>query len=232
MLILHFPDERERIEKNQRRFFRKNDFKNSETKRYSFNVNGRNVIILEITEKDLKREDVRTLLRIYRGRVLVSSDYCDNDLLGEFVFSPKEYYQRALLSSLCRQIKTVNKDWKNICVKIKCFLPFREFYELVKLSKTVTVITENNAYTDKFLNECYYEYGAVVSFKNEIIAPKSDVYLNLDEIDEKGKLMINMNGRECILYSDADYFDGCPEYQKLYQFNIEHNVICSAFSDK
>lgn len=233
MLVLDFVDEREDIKRLKKRFYRKKEFKRADDlKRYSVNVNGKTVIVLELTEKDLQSVDVLTLLKIYRGRVLVTSKYVNNECLREYIFSSKEYYQRALLSSLINQIKTVNKDWMNICIKIEDFLPFKELYKLVKITKKVTIITADSVLTDKFIKECYYEYGSIVSLKNEKTSQTSDVFLNLDEIDNNGRLMINVRGREYLLYSDTSYFESCLEYQKLSKYNIEHNIICSAFSNK
>ena len=90
----------------------------------------------------------------------------------------------------------------------------------------------NTTLTEKFANECYYKYGAVINFKNDETLYVYDVYLNLDEIDDLGKLMINVKGKECLLYPDSTYFSTCEEYQKLQPFNIEHNIVCSVFSDK
>ena len=232
MLILHFVDERERVDKPKRRFFRKNDFKNSEIKRYSINVNGRNVIILEITEKDLKREDVITLLNIYKGRVLASEKLKENEGLKEYLYNPEEYYQRALLSSLINQIKTVNKEWQRIEIKTRSFTPFKELYELVRITKAATFITEANGYTEAFQNNCYYEYGAVVSIKEQNISMQNVVYVDLNKVDNKVRLMINAKGKDFLLYPDARYFEKSSEYQKLAPYNIEYSLICSAFSDK
>lgn len=230
MLILKFNEERERFKKSEKRFYKK--VKNNEYKRYSLNINGKAAIVLELTEKDLQCEDVLTLLKIYKGRVLVSSAYADEEILKEYLFNPRDYYQRALLSSLVNQMKTVNKDWKNVSVKIDDFTPFKEFYELVRISKTVTIITNSNVFTYKFLKECYYEYGAIVTVKKDVSTEMSDVFLDLNEIDNNGKLMINVKGKEFLLYPDTRYFDNYVEYQKLLPFQIEHNIICSAFSDK
>lgn len=233
MLILDFVEERVVEDRPQRKIFRKRDKENNkELKRYSVNVNGRNVTILEITKKDLKKDDVLTLLKIYKGRVLVPDKFSEKENLKEYLFSPKEYYRRALLSSLINQIKTVNKEWKSVTIKTEVFKPFKELYELVRISKSVIIQTEANSYTGKFINDCYYEYGAIVPIKKEITSTKNDVYLNLDEIDNKGKLMINARGKDFLLYPDIRYFEICSEYQKLSQYNIEHNLICSAFSDK
>lgn len=232
MLILDFVEEREGRKINKKMFSRKRGFeKNNELKRYSVNVNGKNVIVLELTEKDLEKEDVLTLLKIYKSRVLVSENYREIEILKEYIHNPKTYYQRALLSSFVNQIKSVNREWKNISIKTDTFTPFRELYDIVRLSKSVAIVTNPNANTEKFLNDCYYEYGAIVSVKKEGLI-KNDVYLDLDEIDNSGKLMINAGGKEFLLYPDIKYFDNCSEYQKLSQYNIEHNLICSAFSDK
>ena len=233
MLVLDFVDERAVDEKSKRKIFRKKVRENNkELKRYSVNVNGKNVTILEITEKDLKKDDVLTLLKIYKGRVLVPDKFKEKENLKEYLYSPKEYYHRALLSSLINQIKTVNKEWKNVTVKTEVFKPFKEFYELVRISKSVIILTEANSYTEKFMDDCYYEYGAIVIIKKEITLTKNDVYLNLDKIDNKGKLMINAKGKDFLLYPDIKYFEVYSEYQKLSPYNIESNLICSAFSDK
>ena len=230
MLILKFNDERESFKKPKKRFYKK--VKINEYKRYSLNINGKTVIVLELMEKDLQCEDVLTLLKIYKGRVLVSSAYADEEILKEYLFSPRDYYQRALLSSLVNQMKTVNKDWKNVYVKIDGFTPFKEFYELVRISKTVTIITNSNVFTHKFLKDCYYEYGAIVAVKKDAATEMEGVFLDLNEIDNNGKLMINVKGKEFLLYPDTRYFDNSGEYQKLSAYNIEHNIICAAFSDK
>lgn len=233
LLVLNFINEREKTENTKKRFFKKNRTSNeNELNRFSINVNGKNAIVLELRKKDLQCEDVLRLLKIYKGRVLVASKYKNEEILKEYLYSPKEYYQRALISSLVNQIKSVNKDWKNICVKIKSFFPFKEFYELVRISKAVAILTEANAYTHKFSKDCYYDFGAIVSVKTEISTNKFDIILDLDSIDDNGKLMINVKGKEFLLYPDMRFFENNTEYQKLLQCNIEHNIICAAFSNK
>ena len=230
--ILKINEEREKIRRTKGIFRKKIIYeKTNDIKRYSINVNGKTVTVLELSAGEIGDDDFLSLLKIYKGRVLVSEEYYCNDILEGYLFDPREYYQRAILSSLKNQIRTVNRDWINVCIKTDEFSPFEELFQIVKISKTLTLITQRSALTDKFLKECYYEFGAIVSVK-EVCPLQTDVFLDLDLIDEKGKLMINVRGREFILYPDATYFDGNEEYQKLLMFNIEHNKICAAFSDK
>ena len=232
MLVLDFIEKRDNIKNNKKIFCKKRNFeKANEIKRQSVNINGKNVIVLELSEKDLQNEEVLTLLKIYEGRVLVSEKYRGIEALEKYLYNPKMYYQRAVLSSFVNQIKTVNKGWKNISIKIDSFIPFSELYDIVKLSKSVTIITRANAYTERFLKECYYEYGAGMSLKNDT-PMNNDVLIDLEKTDDKGKLMINVNGKDFLLYPDIRYFENCSEYQKLSQYNIEHNLICAAFSVK
>lgn len=230
MLILKFSDEREAVKKPKRWF--RNNLKNKEFKRYTITVDGKPVTVLELGKDDLQSEDVLTLLKINRGKVLVPQEYANEELLTEFLYNPKEYYQRALLSSLINQVKSVNKDWKNFSIKIEEFLPHKELYELVRISKTVTIITHSNSFTERFSKECYYEYGAIVSIKDDVLSQKSDVFIELDAIDDKGKLMINVNGKDFLLYPDMRYFENCDDYEKLIPFNLGNNIVCSAFSAK
>ena len=231
MLVLYFVDGNVNCEKKKSFGRKRNCTIKSELKRYSINVNGKNVIILELTEKDLENDDVLTILKVYKGRIFVSPRYEENALLKEYLYNPEEYYQRALLSSFINQIKTDNKGWKNILIKICCFKPFKEFYEIVRLSKTVTILTEASTYTEDFIRSCYYGYGAIVNVSNEknLI---SDVYFDLDKIDKSGKLMINVKGKDFLLYPDISFFENSDEYHKLSLYNIDYNTMCAAFSDK
>ena len=229
MLILNFYDE---IENRKNKRFGIRNKKNKDIKRYSININGKNAIVLELIKKDLQYEEVLKLLEIYKGRVLVSSKFKNEYILKEYVYNPHEYYMRASLSSLVNQIKSFNKEWKSICIKVERFLPFKEFYELVRISKNVTILTESNMHTRKFSKDCFYDFGAIVSVKTELQTNEFDVFLDLDSIDSKGKLIINVSRKEFLLYPDMKYFENNTEYQKLLPYNIEHNIICAAFSNK
>ena len=229
MLILKFCEEKECVKKRNIRF--RNKTKNNDFARYSINVNGKTAVVLELTRKDLKNEDVLKLLRVYKGKVLVPAEYKSEDVFKECVFYPNEYYQRALLSSFIKQVKSGNNDWKHICIKTDVFSPFKELYELVKLSKTVLIVAPENIYTHKFSKECYYEYGAIINISEENIKGDYDVIIDLNLIDD-GKLMINVKGKDCLLYPDMSFFEDNEEYKNVLPYNIEHNLICAAFSNK
>ena len=232
MLILKINEETEKIKRIKGVFRKKIIYEEAtDIKRYSISINGKNAIALELPYKEIENEDVLSLLKIYKGRVLVAEEYYNNRMLKDYLFVPKAYCQRAILSSFKNQLITVGRDWKNVCVKTTDFVPFQELFQIVKKSKALTLITEKSVLTDKFLEECYYELGAIVSVK-EACPAKTDVYLDLDMIDAKGRLMINSGGRDYILYPDAMYFDDNEEYHKLSSFNIDHNKIQAAFSDK
>ncbi len=231
MLILNISEEREKV-KRRCLFCKKTIHKTPEPiNRYSITVNGKTVLVLELTEKLLESEDVIKLLKVYKGRVLISEKDKSRDFIKAYLFNPKEYYQRAILSSLINQMKTVSKDWKNICIILDDFSPFKEFYEIVKISKRVNLVTKQNPNVIKFINNCYYEFGAVVTVKGECVS-QNDVCIDLDKVDDGGKLMLNVKGRDFILYPDSTYFEKSEEYQKLIPFEIAHNIICAAFSNK
>ncbi len=232
MLILKLKDKNKEIKKTRNIFRRRKVTENEISfNRYSINVNGKNVLVLELNESELSCDEVITLLKIYKDRVLVAKENKNNNILKEYMFKPKEYYKRAVLSSLIKQIRTVNKDWKYLSVKMDVFSPYKELYEIVKISKTVNLITQKNAKTLKFVNECYNEYGAIVNIIGAGLK-ENEVYLDLEQIDDSGKLMISVKGKEFLLYPDATFFQPDEEYKKLLPYGLEHNVICAAFSNK
>ncbi|MGN1315615.1 MAG: hypothetical protein ACI4VW_00970 [Acutalibacteraceae bacterium] len=233
MLILKITDEVHGNRRN-RNFLRKKTVNENlyDFRRSSVRVNGKNVVVLEITESSMDCDDVQTLLKIYQGRILLSKGKEDVQVPESMLFNPNKYYMRAILSSLANQINTVNKEWKRIFIKIDDFEPFKEFYRIVKLSKSLCLQTQKNSSTNNFVNTCYNEYGAVVKIREECNTDSYDVFLNLEEIDKSGKLIIDINGTPTLLYPDITYFENDSEYQKLACFGIDYNIICAAFSDK
>lgn len=230
MLILKINEEREGIKKTKGVFRKKIIYeKAKDIKRYSININGKNVIVLELPGNEIGSKDVLSLLKVYNGRVLVPQNYYHNEILKTYLFDPNEYFKRAILSSLKNQIRTVCKDWKNVCIKTNEFSPSKELFEIVKISKSLTLLTTKSRLTEEFVNECYYELGAIVFIK-ESSPLYADVFLDLEQIDSKGQLTVSAKGREHILYTDASYFEDKDEYKKLSIFNIDHNQICAAFS--
>lgn len=230
MLILRFVEKRAK-EKRKRFFYRKR-LNNDTLNRYSIIVKGKSVSVLELNEEMLKNESVQMLLKMYKGRALASGKYKNYDELKDYLFSPKLYYQRALLSSLVNQISRVNKDWENICIKTSEFFPFKELYELVRITKRVTIIGESNCYTDKFLKDCYYQYGAIVSVRNDCLEKANCVFIDLDGVDNSRRLIINAYSKAFTLYSDVRYFEESEEYQKVLPFDLDYCEICAAFSGK
>lgn len=233
MLILSITEGAKK-ERKHGSFFHRKAVRGSpcDFRRSSVNINGKNVIILNISEDGLKCEEVRTLLKIYRGRVLLSKGKNQVELPRNLLFDPKRYYMRAVLSSLVNQMKTVNKEWKKVCIKIETFEPVKEFYQIVKSAKALCLLTPKSPLTDSFVNNCYNEYGAVVKVADDCFLDFYDVFLNLEEVDEKGRLIIKVKGKPLLLYPDMTYFESNTEYQKLADFDIEHDVVCAAFSGK
>ncbi len=233
MLVLKIVGEEKEHNKHGRFFKRKRKVElNCNIIRKNIAINGKLIMILEIPFSMMYDENVEKLLKIYKGRVLVGEKYSDLDFYNEYLFSAKKYYQRAILSSVVNQIKANSKEWKDIGIELGEFYICNEFYEIVRNFKSVTLITGRNIYLEKFIDDCYYEFGAIVAVKDdrEIYRDKYAVYLNLDDVDAKGKLIINVNGKPSLLYPDASYFSAKEEYSKLEEFEINSDLICAAFS--
>lgn len=233
MMILKITDEVYGQGRNRTHFLKRADNgKLCDFRRSSVKVNGKNVVVLEITERGMDCDDVRTLLKFYEGRVLLSEGNKDVQVPESVLFNPEKYYMRAILSSLVNQINTVNKEWKRIFIKIDDFEPFKEFYRIVKISKSLCLQTRRNSSTNNFVNTCYNEYGAVVKIREKFDTDSYDIFLNLEEIDKNGKLIIDVKGKPTLLYPDITYFENNSEYKKLSGFGVDYNTICAAFSDK
>ena len=233
MLILRITDEVYGRGRNRILFRRRGDKGEfCDFKRSSVKVNGKNAVVLEITERSIDCDEFRTLLKIYQGRVLL----CDGDkrvgIPESVLFNPKKYFMRALLSTLANRINTVNKEWKRIIIKTDDFEPYKEFYPVVKISKSLCLQTKNTPLTKKFAHTCYNEYGAVVQISEDADKNLYDVFLDFEEIDKDGKLIIAVKGKPTLLYPDVTYFENNSEYEKIANLGIDYNTVCAAFSDK
>ena len=235
MLVLKINTEKEFVKKRKGVFSKKSiSVQSNGVVRSTVNINGVKAIVMELPLAATKTEEFNTLLKMYSGRLLCANTDNDNSHIinADYLFSPKAYYQRALLSSLVNQVKIISADCSRVCMKVEAFFICKELYSLVKVFKDVTINTKPSALTTQFVSQCYNDFGAIVKIKSDYIALSNTVLVDLDKADEKGRLIINACGKEYFLYPDSTYFECNAEYNKLQGFNIDYNLLCAAFSGK
>lgn len=199
-------------------------------KRTNLYLNGGTVFRLELPKEALKREDVKTLIRRYKGNIIVLPEEAVCELQREYLFDPTRYYTRALLAALSQYIADFDGKWQNICIKITDFEYFEEFSTLAKTARRLTVITENNLFCERFKRDCYYTYGAAVVFTPDIPLCDFDVYADFSKIDPRGTLPLVLKNGSCMLYPKKDYFVPSEAAIEVMRLGVDSKLACAAFN--
>lgn len=195
--------------------------------RQNIKINNKPVCVLHIREKDLDNYQVQKLLNNYRGKVLVpekNKDLFDANIL----FNTHWFFQRALLSSLIKHLHYIDAVNRSVFIKVDSFKICDEFYEIVRLSKKVVFCTADCEGFQIFRSLCYEKFGAVIVLKAFSCYEEYGIVMDLDLIDEQGKLIIDFLGKNTLIYPDATFFYTNETVQRLVYMGVEEKTASAA----
>lgn len=228
MLIVQLKEEAECDNKKiKKRFGKKNNTCTGYPLRQSIKINNRPICVLNIREKDLENQQIQRLLNNYRGKVLVPEK--NKELFdGTLLFDSDYYFQRALISSLIKQLAYVDAEKRCVLIKVSSFGGCDELYELVRISKKVAFCTDDCEELKVLQSYCYENYGAVVVLKDFSCRDEYGIVMDLDMIDKRGKLIIDFLGKNTLIYPDATFFYANDVAGKLISMGIDENTASAA----
>lgn len=230
MLIIKIIPEREGREKLKGKR-KKQKQKNELIKRFSVNINTTCATVLELPCSELKNPDIEKLFKIYKGRILLSENAPKNTVPEEYLFNPKPYFNRALLSALSKQMIFLSKDNRSFCLKYPDFSPTVTMSEIVRYARSFTLITPKSTLAQQFKEECYETLGAIITVKEEEPnIDKFDVFADFTKTDENAKLIMTVKGKDAVLYPDPEFFRCKNKIDMAFSYGINEKIACAAFA--
>lgn len=206
-------------------FFKK-QIRHEAFKRKSMNICGKTCTLIEFNESMLEGLQLDRLLNTFKGQILGVNNAIENIVPVEYRFDYRQYFKRALISSLVNNCKDTAKQL-SLCVKNTDFLCSDECFLLANMFKSFTLISHRDTETEKFLNRCFVEFGNFIRITDDYV--KSDVYIDLDKVDKDCKTMVVVDGKEQLLYPDPRYFVLKNDLLPLVNMGIEDKILCAAF---
>ena len=212
----------------KKRLFRKKQVTEQGIERNNFKYNKKIHTIVSVPENMLESEDFLKLIKMFEGQILVCDDERINALVEPYRFNPLPYFKDAVYSSLLNIIKT-DKSIKTVCIKDNAFKSSEALFDIVKISKNTIIETEQTIETQRFCDECYYNFGAFVRITRFHINRENGLFINTADIDHEGKGVVLIDGKEAIIYPDPKYFNCDNQLKELLKYKIPIKTLCAGF---
>ncbi len=225
MLIIKISSSNKEGHKN--RYFKK-QIRPDAFKRSCQSFCGKACTILEVNEGMLYTLNLDRLFNTFKGSIIGPIDDIEKIVPEEFRYDYKPYFKRALISSLVNNLGDLSRNF-SVCVKDNNFIFSKEYCKLANNVKTFTLVTNENADTERFCNYCFVEYGNFIKLTGEL-KTKEDVFVNFDDVDINGKILILKEGKEQLLYPDPRYFLVKDDFLGLINMGVDPKILCAAFS--
>lgn len=231
MLIIEIKEEET---ENQKGFwFKRNKRKPKSTiERQSLKLGREIHTILKMPVCECENPEFKRLKNFYKGKILVPVNTEIQTALDGFLFDPKQYYKRALLSSLNKILSENANKYGTVCISDSEFLITREYTNTAKIVKNLVLITQKNINTQKFADYCYFNLGSVPQIKECAVFYDWDIFLNFDRIFDDATVQIHFKDGKKILHPDSDYFVCDESFYNIISCGILVKTVCAAFEVK
>lgn len=199
----------------------------SSVSRENIKINNKIFSIISLTFDDLKSDDVLSLIKMNRGKVLDTKYSFVNEYIGDYLYNFKFYFKKAILSNICNSLHSMDKNI-NYIIEDYDFYQYSEYYKLAKGVRSLSIICEKNNSFSEFSHNCFYDYGLVVNNNSEKNC--NSFYINLNKIDGNGKAVFYYKLNSGIIYPDPQYFKWNDDIRKLTDAGVSFECACSVFS--
>ena len=198
--------------------------------RYTDYINNKPFYVVEVGKNFLCSENMQRLLSAYKGWVLINENV-PKEPFCEYLFDAREYYLRALLSSLSNRVK-YEKEINSICIKNDYVLICDEVFEIIKNVRNVHFIVSKDLQTEKFQDECLKRYGTFIKIGECSCFNEFDIYIDLSQMTVDGKCEIILNGKMGLLYPDSSFFEANDTVKKLIAYGVDKKIACAICNSK
>lgn len=184
--------------------------------------------LVECSEVFLCSEECKRLLNVYKGKVLVPENDGIKSICKNYLFDTKPYLKRAVLSALSKYVNECSCHNNTLCVVDDDFVFCKEYLELAKRIRNLIIISETNIDAQKFMDYCLLNLGVVVRFKKDFKGFLWDLFVDLTDIFNDGRVFIRYKNGEGIIHPDKEYFICKDEYKEILSLGISSLDLCAA----
>lgn len=231
MLIIKIKQE-ENINKKKEKRRKREKHNNKSIERSNIKIDNEIHTVLSLSESEFHSAEFERLLKVYKGKVVAPMDDVLCEVVEDYIFDTKPYFKRAVLSAFLKNSEDDLLRGRTVCVVDSDFQITQEYAELAKFARKLVIISEKNITTQKFTDYCFLNFGAVVSFKNEINHMDYDIWFELDNIFDDGRIIIKYKDRDAVLHPDPDYFLCNKSVSDVISLGIPIKTACAAFEVK
>ncbi|MGN0526015.1 MAG: hypothetical protein ACI4IF_01125 [Acutalibacteraceae bacterium] len=192
--------------------------------RESFIINRKIFNIYTIPKSNENDRNIQHLISSNKGNVIILNK--EDFVPKEFLYSPNQYFQRAVVSTLTKIIKLNKAEYKSVCLKVNDFKITNELYELAETAKKLVITTEKSKNIELFTEKCFVNYGLVVT-RSDSIDYNCNVIIDLDKIDDSAKLIGDFNGLSKLIYPNNEYFKVNENVERILDLGISLPLACS-----
>lgn len=224
MIILNLKED-EKYKKRGNLFKRKKEFYSAT--RENIKINDKMFSIVSLTPDALKSDEILKLIKMNKGRVLETQYNHINEYIGDYLYSYKFYYKKAILSNLYNSLDAIGKN-TSFVIEDGDFCQYPEYYMLAKGVRRLSILGECNGSFSEFCQKCFYDFGLAVNDRED--NEGNSFRLNLNKIDEKGKAIFYYKLNSGIIYPDPQYFMWNEGVRKLTASGVSFECACSVLS--
>lgn len=211
------------------RFFKKQE-QQSLFYRQTDYINGKPFYIIECDKSFLKSEEMNKLLCAYKGKVFSQTNEIAKEI-GEYLFNPRDYYIRALLSSMLR-ISEFQESFESLCIKCSNLCESEELYEIIKKIKYVSIVSEDTFEIKKIKKNSFILFGTFINVIPKIPPLDFDAFIDLNKITDDCRCEFLFKGKSLTLYTDNSYFEVNEQVNILLSHGIDKKTACAFCNSK
>ncbi|MBQ8182517.1 MAG: hypothetical protein IJ025_01275 [Clostridia bacterium] len=230
MLIIKYSDSKNGKEK-QRTFIKRKIKRERGVKRENIIILGKVCSLLEINDNIYSTNELERIFKVFSGKIIGKPSIIREFVPEEYRFCYETYYKRAIVSSIIKNFNN-NLSGFSVCIRDNDFQLLPEYADLVGKTKKLVFLSERNQNAAIFSQYCFVEYGAYVDFKNLCDTYSHNLFLDFLDIDETGRTFIKLDGKDMLIYPDAEYFITDYELSEVLKVGVPAKIACAAFETK
>ena len=196
-------------------------------------INNKPHFVISVSQDTLEDLEFQKLISKYKGSVVVSQNLEEIEWLKEILFDLKPFRKKILFESFKNKLRGKELINSDLLIVDYDLTLLEELTEILPFVKNITVLTHSKINTEKWENNCFFEYGVKPVFiRNEQFfnMKNFDTVADFEKIDDN-KLHLIVSGEEMVLYPFFKFLEVPEELRILEKLDLSNTTICGAFKN-